>query len=151
MSTDQPELTDAPDEVPMPTPVEADAILQFIVSLANDVDGFEMGVTLFTPSGPVSGILTGIDKWFDAWEQMVKEGSTGHSFVEGLNKTLAERRSELPPQTQDTIRYVHLTGAHFISGGQMVPVSGQPGLLWRGQLTDVSGWSPVKMSLPPRD
>lgn len=121
---------------------DCDHVLQYLVHLANL--GFEIGITLSTNAGIITGTLIGGAAYFDQLEQ---------SFTEHLNEEVKapvkmvfelwrQPYKEQPEgdvdDHDDLPLFIHLKDAKTVSAGRYVPAQGA---LWRGKITEVIGFS----------
>lgn len=120
-----------------------DDLLETFVNTANRY-GPLVGLTLFIKGTVISGRLIGgrqfLDKFAEQW-------GPGHESEDKdmLREALKQRANELYPEQKPESKeyrpptYIHLEDARVFVPG----VSGMPGngLLWRGRLTEVDGWS----------
>jgi hypothetical protein len=126
---------------------DADDMLQFLVMVAHQVD-MEVGITLTTTGGVVTGILVGRNAWLDRWHKSVESDEDGAAMTGSLRQLFRLPDPE-EGETDQARRYefIHLVDArHVVSGGRLVPsLDAGEGFLWRGQLRHVVGWSLVKL------
>jgi hypothetical protein len=155
------------------TPPAADDLLQFLVELAQNNEGTRIGLTLQMPGGTVTGILVGQYAWLDLL--MAKEGwphpepneeteTDQPNFDDAVRKEFGlEVGGNRPDESNllgadgsmgwwKTYRFIHLRDARLLVGGgspYMAPVNGE--LLWRGRLSEVSGWWLGSLSSAPME
>jgi len=138
-----------------------DPMLEGLVSLINALDSAEIGVTLHASGTVITGMLISARSYFNL---LVEELSNPHNYpdadkaaggeffasfftpiLENLNEEAANYDSDgtLPRSPH----HVHLRHAmSFVSGTE--PLAG---ILWRGRLTEISGWSLASYgTFPPR-
>jgi hypothetical protein len=128
-----------------------DQLLATLVDIVNSLPGVELGVTLYVRGSIVSGLLISGRSYFGLLRAVLEESGDDDSkpFVDALAEILNEvaniypRRpseesaDESPPDLARTT-YIHLRAATVHVPGP------NPGLeqgLWRGRLSEVSGWS----------
>ena len=119
-------------------PSRPDGLLQVLVSVANTT-GVSMGVTVTVPGAVVSGLLVGHQIWVEKLtEAMTAAGETGEAMGRAFreNLLLEPEPDEAGEDEKPLPLFVHLTEAHIMSGDSM-----HGPVLWRGRLSDVSGWS----------
>jgi hypothetical protein len=130
-----------------------DNALEILVAAVNRAQSIEIGVTLHVSGIVVSGLLISGQSFFDLLGRWLAE--TGSSENAPIREALAgwpahfveqyradERR---PDDSEDhgegrpprTITYIHMRDASVVGPG-LPPL---PGILWRGRLSHVSGWS----------
>ena len=125
-----------------------------MVELANKIDGWSMGLTLFVPGAVISGVLIGIKEYYARyglqWRQVLGDNDAGNAleakwrkFGEDAFATIAaeEEKTDVAPVLPS---YIHLRDARIILGSAVVPVN--EGLLWRGRIGAVAGFSVGLMS-----
>ncbi|MFE3430004.1 hypothetical protein [Streptomyces sp. NPDC059171] len=146
---------------------EADYVLTQLVELVNRSDA-EFGMTVASNGLTVTGTLVSNRKWFDLQAQFLKaatssaDGEVGlHTIFEGwrdANREITEEEKrieetieglDLPERIQKAIAevtqrtgYIHLAKARYVSTQGFVPTEG---VLWRGRLDAVTGWSVGEM------
>ena len=124
---------------------KVDWFLQNFVNMANNpAAGIEIGITLHVGGTLVSGTLISGKKYFDGIAEIMVKANTNMPEIAESWRSFSEFGTiyDAPPEdsTQKNPQYIHLLNAHtFSSGGTPIP-SGL-GVLWRGRLTDVSGFS----------
>ena len=115
-----------------------DWFLQKMVALANH-GGLKFGITLAIEGQVITGELVSVAEYFKLYaDSFVGPGSDSEirSAIASLGAgPPAERDGEpVPPN------YVHLRNARYVTaGGQRMPTT--EGMLWRGKINAVSGWS----------
>jgi hypothetical protein len=125
---------------------ESDWLLRHFVSLVNNTNSFEMGVTLLVDGFLVSGLLCSGKAFLEGIGNSLKDGvehsnlagqGLGETFRDGMTK-FAERmygvRSDSVPV------YIHLRDARFFNTSG-VPLPNDAGVWWRGRLSLVSGFN----------
>lgn len=138
---------------PSAHPLVPDRLLMGLVEAVNTLD-MELGVTLHASGVIVSGTLISGSKFMGRVAQALKEAAASQNapsaegLAEGFSAVAASYRQwaqrergatcdddhqALRPLTQ----YIHLQDAAVHAPGQP-PL---PGMLWRGRLAHVSGWS----------
>ncbi|MFF1275058.1 hypothetical protein ACFVZC_16820 [Streptomyces marokkonensis] len=146
---------------------EADYVLVQLVELANR-SGLEFGVTVASNGQTITGTLISNQKWFEAQAEFVRTASGASSDEVGLHTVFESWRDvnreasaedtkvhealkdiELPERFQKAIDeaeqragYIHLSGARYVSSQGFMPAEG---VLWRGRLDAVTGWSVGEM------
>jgi hypothetical protein len=113
-----------------------DPILRAIVGWTTQDESLEMGLTLHVAGVVVSGILVSAARFFDALAEWLKsEGAEG--WAESFAGPMAEMFREPDPNAAE-VSFVHLLNARVFTSGTDKPL---PEALWRGRLSEVSGWS----------
>jgi hypothetical protein len=143
-----------------------DDVLSFLVKVTNSSDKFVelgLGITLFVGGSLVCGKMIPHWQWFEENQKIIRssdpedlpeEASFGQIFSYFRENSLSRRKDlwrarqaleKLPQSVQqivtidDRVQYIHLADARiFYSSFDGIPSSG---MLWRGKLRDVSGWS----------
>lgn len=144
----------------------SDAVLLTLVRAMNnfnDSNAEGIGVVLVVGGVIISGKIVPNWLWFNKVEEKISQGSAGgsssngglselfHFFGDELASMrddaakLAELQDKLPARAQQTLmtedrtEFIHLDDARVFQPGQL----GMPGngMLWRGRLKDVAGWS----------
>jgi len=119
-----------------------DFLLQHLVSIANST-GLSMGVTLTVGGEVISGQLVGGKEYFE----LLKEAFlTSTSNVKGVGEAFGEMLDQYsqiysaPPEDGAQPSFIHLKQARVFSPGQ-TPMPSNGGLLWRGRISNVAGFS----------
>lgn len=134
---------------------ETDHFLSFIVSQANDMAG-EFPITLFLGGTAITGILIGGRAYFDEVARLVMQGTEGQipaELVDNYRSMWSMHGSRYPSEGlaeretagEDLLRFepvgfIHLRNAKFAFGSVGFAPQGD-GMLWRGRLSEVSGFS----------
>jgi hypothetical protein len=133
------EAKSAQDRVP-PT---QDWVLEDFVRLAGRVDGFGIGVTLVVAGAVITGTLIGFREYFreygKQWAKALGGGENARFAEERWSKVGEDDLAALEHAATPRFSYVHLKNARFVTGTMLVPTKG--GMLWRGRLSEVSGFS----------
>lgn len=128
-------------EVEYQTNESADLQLQLLVSIANK--GMAFPITLFVSGTIISGTLVGVRRWQEGFAEAFttgwsEEATASYREATGLNEPAPDPDKD-DKQPLDTLKYVHLMEARvFAPGVKPLP---ENGLLWRGKLSDVNGFS----------
>lgn len=120
-------------------PEVADPMLDTFVELADA--GLGVSLTLTLPGGVVTGMLVGRTQWLGLFrEALTATGETGAAIGSQIEQAWLKRMDD--EDTTLPYGFVHLQGAKFLLGSsQHSLVPHNEGLLWRGRLSEVSGWS----------
>ena len=116
---------------------EGDPALAMLVAAAARNDG-ELGVTLTVPGGVVTGLLIGVNRY---WREYEAAGRSAGDEMSGMMRgffTLPDKGEDEEEMPGLVWRHIHLRDARFVTGGVESPANG---MLWRGRLGHVSGWS----------
>lgn len=132
-----------------PTSSAQDWVLEEAVQIANKIDGFGLAITLTVRGAVVTGILIGAQEYYTKYGAMWRN-AIGSDTEEG--RKVEEHWVEFGKQTREMYlekplddpslsppHYIHLSEARYVMGVSLVP--GAPGMLWRGRLSEVSGFS----------
>ncbi|WP_182376013.1 hypothetical protein [Nocardioides sp. WS12] len=121
----------------------ADPDLQLLVGLVNKLE-FELPMRIFIPSGVLSGYLIAMPAYFSRVAGVLHGNSDDGSnpVADALAKSYdsiseARRKNIESNEPDDDVRHIHLDQA-VLHGTGAEPL--QVGL-WRGRLSNVSGWS----------
>ncbi|HCE5957204.1 hypothetical protein ACP0IK_10575 [Pseudomonas aeruginosa] len=122
-----------------------DWFLQELVGNVNRYPEARLSITLFTMSGMLSGTLISAEEYFQlfadsfcqGWESEEKK-ATARSYFLSLGPSPS--KDEASSLTEDApSQYIHLKNAkHFSPTGE---VPNNDGLLWRGTIASISGFS----------
>lgn len=114
--------------------VTRDWLLSALVGMANNDPTFESSMTLTVPGGFVSGRLVSAEKFYtDAQRDYAGQSVAG--IYAAMQRAYGE--DDLANSTSQPA-FIHLKGAHLISGASALPHSG--GFYWRGRISQVTGW-----------
>lgn len=121
-----------------------DSSLQLLVRLVNGVKGLEIGLTLHTTAGIFSGMLIGMDNYFETLAQslLADLGAAERGEPDGIVRVaLSENFEQVAGNALDPGKgapaHFHLSHAWIISpGGPDLEVG-----LCRGRLTEVVAWT----------
>ena len=122
--------------------VERDHFLQTLVILANN-DDIEMGVTLTVGGFLISGMLISGKKYYEKIKTLLSENIDDDSALEYIQSIIDLPMAVYKDDDDDdrpiNIVFIHLRNAQFFgSDGSHIP---QPdGALWRGRISEVSGF-----------
>jgi hypothetical protein len=120
-----------------------DWYLQSLVSTVNTLETLEIGITLVVGGSVVSGRLVSGKKYFetfakefsDPWpgetKEQIRAAFARHADIYKID----EKGQENPPPPQ----FIHLIDARCFYPGSELPNNG--GVLWRGKINAVSGFS----------
>jgi len=110
----------------------------FLKSLNSTVNNFSysFGVTLVVGGGVISGTLISAKTYFEEFAETFSGAWPGGSDVlrDGLAGWGQEDAADLHPE------FIHLKDARYVSGPEFAPSSGA-GILWRGNIESVNGFS----------
>jgi len=121
--------------------VDRDWLLQNLVSNVNDLK-FNQGITLWTNTGVISGVLIPASKYCDLYIEDFLRRFT----PEAAAKTEAFMRGDLlgryyneSDKDSGNIAFIHLFDAKLFMPNGFMPSN--EGVLWRGRLSQVTGFS----------
>lgn len=117
----------------------------FLVKLVNIVHSNELtfSVTLTTTGGVITGTLISTKEYFDRFSNAFAEawpGGPSEEVRSGFAAWGEHRGSELAAAEGGDDPFIHLKNARFVDGSGAVP-SGAEGILWRGKLEEVVGFT----------
>jgi hypothetical protein len=116
-----------------------DPLLMAFASAVHRSDG-QMDITLNVRGTTITGTLIGRDKWMDELAARMSEaGEAARSVGEALQTVFREMDEEQPPEERRDFN-LYLRDARLITGGALIP-NAEPGMLWRGRISEISGWS----------
>lgn len=123
----------------------ADGMLEVLVAVVNNTKS-EMSMTLSIPGGVITGLLIGYREWLSRIEARIARDSPNAA---GMFDAWAEQDDETQwgdeledsdvPRTMPN--FVHLADANYVEWSGLIPNEDSEGLMWRGRLSEVSGWS----------
>jgi hypothetical protein len=145
-----PEAVTTPTAGPFPAP-QVDGFLQSLVDLMNRTP-LEVGITLSVNGLTISGMMISGRRYFEMLGDSVASSLTDQpTIAESLRQYCSMPASLYPAagETADADRpppfFIHLRDARiFHNSGAPLPTN--QGVLWRGKLTDVSGFFIGSMS-----
>lgn len=137
---------------------KVDWLLIELVSLVNTARGLKFGITLNVRGATISGLIIGGEEYFEKFSEMFGKGWEGSDKPE-LASTIKEwfsRYKDIYSKEQErereTIAYpphfIHIENAKIFSPGQR-PIPSHDGNLWRGRISEVSGFSLGALSIEP--
>lgn len=128
-----------------------DFLLQAFVDAANQMEDFAMGVTLSVAGGTITGDLVTATRWMEEVATLVEmEGSEAAYHVANVYREQAglykRRAAQHRGEVHGEVTYVHLRDSQWVMpSGYLGP---EPGVHWRGLLTEVAGWSLGRLPMP---
>jgi len=133
------------DKAQNKTDTKADWVLVTLIIAAEK--GVEVGVTLTTAAGLVTGTIIGGAKYMEMQKTAFAEAPGGGGSV--FEKIFDDWRSVYIQQSDSEdsrpqVSFIHLQDARLITGTQAVPTN--QGLLWRGRLDSIIGFNLGVMS-----
>lgn len=115
---------------------QVDWFLQETVDVVNE-SSMEIGITLTTASGLISGMLISPQTYFKLYAEAYA-GAFDSKYREDILKKFLDKGKSL-----GTLRlapqFIHLRDAFLHNGGNRIPTT--TGLLWRGKISSVSGFT----------
>jgi hypothetical protein len=140
MADEQSEQPNAPEPLaPQQEWTRPDWFLQTLVTLSNSCKG-EIGMTLQIGGFLVSGIMVSGTQYFDAFAKEFASGFADKDLAEQVRTHFSgfgeiyKAKADVPDPA-----FIHLVNARFFNtSGQPIPAN--RGVLWRGRLSEVSGF-----------
>lgn len=135
---------------------ERDQHLQELVTLmGGELLDTPVGITLTTGGGVISGALVSQERYFELWREQLMSMAVsavrrevGDEAADNTEETLNEMMAEVfsfetvvSPEEDEGKKYIHLKDARAVTATGKVPSSGGEGMLWRGKISDVEGFS----------
>jgi hypothetical protein len=120
-----------------------DWYLQSLVSLVNK-SNIEFGITLFVEGLTISGQVVSGRKYFETFAKEFSGAYPGNAeSQENIRQALASRASIYDHKDSDGTppppQFIHLVNCRCFSSGGVLP--NNRGVLWRGKINAVSGFS----------
>jgi hypothetical protein len=127
----------SPDATPVRS-LDTDWLLDLLTSMANAGD-FTVAVTLWTPTGIVSGDLVGAPVWVRLLREQVRTSGAPQAAVFAADLEHVEQHIVRGAQSPGTepLSFLHLADARTLLPSGEVFEHG----LWRGRFVDVVGWT----------
>ena len=152
-------------DVTLPTPSAqpiSDPFLQEVVDVCN-LAGLRVGITLSVGGTIITGQLVGVRDYLREYAKQwaaalpAPEGEE-HFYAEKWTKAADEYERQLQERNEKIDRgedveplpdprFIHLADAKYVTGETITPASG--GMLWRGRLSEIDGYS-MGVFGPPR-
>lgn len=133
----------AVDDVLAQKAVDCDWVLQTLIHSANY--GLEIGLTLTTGAGIITGTLIGGAKYMDMQKAALEPHWGSEELRQSFSDVFADWRKRYVPTDEDAADpsapiYIHLKDARVFVGDRFVP-SSSDGMLWRGKLDSIVGFT----------
>lgn len=135
-------------------PPTFDFLLQAFVDAANQMDDFSISLTLCVSGGVVTGDLVTAPLWMDEVASLVEMDRSDAAFhVANVYREQAglyrRRRTQRRGEVIGEVTYIHLRDAQWlIESGEESYLGPDPGIYWRGRLTEIAGWSLGRLPVP---
>lgn len=124
--------------------VDRDWLLQHLVTHTNTSEGFTQPITLWVSGGMISGVLVSGREYFDAYTEQFVTSFTPEA-AQGTRKTLRAIGSRYYEEDSNPVAgnavYIHLIKAQFWTPGGSIPTAKGSGMVWRGRLSQIVGFS----------
>jgi hypothetical protein len=131
-----------------------DPMLHTLVAVANSGSGFT--ITLSVAGGFISGRLIGQNEYLDEAQAMWADWVSRNASDDGDNddeptEPIFDGFRIVPDELPEPniYRFIHMKDAHWFVGDGMTPGPPGPGVLWRGRLSQVAGWSWGQLGATP--
>ncbi|MFD9630036.1 hypothetical protein [Streptomyces violascens] len=124
-----------------------DIYLYALTRYVAQVPGDSVGITLVVPGAVVRGNLIGHETWTAAWAVQMRAWGQGTGVetvaqlpdqVERLSEAVRREQGLDAAADAGHKEFLHLRDAIITNGSPATSISG---VLWRGRIADVSGWS----------
>lgn len=126
------------DPIVFPQKPTTDGMLELLVAAVNGTKT-QMSVTLSIPGGIITGLMISYGEWLRLVDERILRDSPNAT---GMLDMWIEQEAETRDDESHTLpNFVHLTGAGYVEWSGMSPNPDTDGLLWRGRLSEISGWS----------
>lgn len=110
--------------------------------------GVEIGISLIVDGIIVSGILISGAKYFEELGESLKQASEADGDIQSIMGESWKGYKAIYDKPEDAAEdwsppsasFIHIRKARFFSPGQQ-PIPGGTGVLWRGRLAAIGGWS----------
>lgn len=118
-----------------------DWFLQQLVGFVNEDEGNSIGLTLNVEGATISGELIGGRRYFTELAGLLKKAGASKDFSDWIGEFKASYRDPEadPVVAPPIIAYVHMREARIFSPSGAIPTGA--GVLWRGKINAVSGFS----------
>ncbi|MFF3174435.1 hypothetical protein ACFVQ0_17660 [Streptomyces sp. NPDC057900] len=130
----------APDSTAVITEAVPDLQLQLLIQLLDRETRSGLPLTLTIPAGVLHGDVIGHEAWKAEWSRSLRQvEGEGANLIAAFPETVDQGIQELRggEDSRQLPRWIHLRDATLVFGGT-APLR-LP--LWRGRLSDVSGWA----------
>jgi hypothetical protein len=111
-----------------------DALLKELVMHAQGHPDARQGLVLDLHGVRISGLLVGRDVWMDLFAEQSPglAGMLGEDFKFGTDMSTDRNQRD---------EFIHMINARSVDGAGGIPSIGLDGVMWRGRLASVDGWS----------
>jgi hypothetical protein len=144
-----PRPNSTPSQRTLPVP-QLDWLLESMVADANHSGTYGVPVTLLTNGGAVTGIMISMQEYCQAagewWTRAAGDSPNyGGQMKDYLANIAEEEVSRLSNAAETEFSYIHLKDVRHIG----TVVAPEPGLLWRGRLSEITGFALGALSPKP--
>lgn len=124
-------------KIDLPLPTETDWFLAKLVNTVNKNTDIGISITLNVRGQIVTGFLIGGATYFEEFSTQFADAYG----TEEVRESIAEYKDLYTNSDEDSPppQYIHLRDAQTLEGKNLLPQGG--GTLWRGRLSEVSGFS----------
>lgn len=129
-------------------PLEADGLLQLFISYSEL--GIETPITLLAGGMAVSGVIISAATYMERTGAQLSAALQSHDvkLAETVSESFAQLKLDVEAQSRAadetgalSARFIHLQHAKYYMPGQDALPSNAEGILWRGRLSEISGFS----------
>lgn len=144
--TDTP--TGSPLEVSSLPPIEADGLLQLLISYSEL--GIETPITLLAGGMTVSGVIISAASYMENTGAQLSAALRSHDaqLAETVAQSFAQLKQDVEAQSRKadeagalSARFIHLKNAKYFIPGQDGLPNNTDGIFWRGRLNAITGFS----------
>ncbi|MGR4041523.1 gas vesicle accessory protein GvpU [Pseudomonas sp. 910_21] len=113
----------------------------FLATLVKSVheNSLSFGITLITQGGVISGQMISTKEYFEDFANSIADAWPGGPS-EDVRSGFAAWSEFRKKDDDEHDEFIHLKNARYVYGNQLTP-NGKIGILWRGKLSEVTGFS----------
>ena len=121
-----------------------DPVLQAFCNVARRNDDFDLQITLWVAGGVLTGTMVNFKRWMTEVGEVPTVGGDPGFFKQMADIILDGLDDEADEKSRPPARFINLVDARGVQASGLFPTNN--GMLWRGRLSEVSGWSLGGMS-----